>query len=112
MYWLCIDCKAIYDNSAPWDTPPTQLTLQKIGVPVAFVCNWIIFCFIGIDLSKIFSGKYNFEKSYSAQKIRLDFGVCRKKNSCLNWANTAHVKVVVASFMQPRAEYRFALSAL
>jgi len=36
MYWLCIDCKSKYGNAAPWDTPPTQLTLQKIGVQVAF----------------------------------------------------------------------------
>jgi len=40
MYWLCIDYEPKYDNAAPWDTPPTQLTLQKIGVPVAFKASY------------------------------------------------------------------------
>jgi hypothetical protein len=39
MYWLCIDYKSKYGNAAPWDTPPTQLTLQKISVPVALKAN-------------------------------------------------------------------------
>jgi len=35
MYWLCIGCKAKINISAPLDTPPAQLTLQKIGVTIA-----------------------------------------------------------------------------
>lgn len=37
---------------------------------------------------------------------------CSATRVTVTMANAAHVKVVVASFMQPRAQYRFALSAL
>ena len=53
MYWLCIDYEPKYDNAAPWDTPPTQLTLQKIGVRVAFEAYANYFSFQLVNLGAI-----------------------------------------------------------